>query len=70
MATIDYKSIRLRKPSEPPLYCSFCGKAEHEVGYLVAGPTVFICNECVETCREIGQELLSLKVTVEPAPSK
>jgi ATP-dependent Clp protease ATP-binding subunit ClpX len=39
--------------------CSFCGKGENSVGYLVAGPTVFICNECVELCREIGQELLS-----------
>lgn len=41
-----------------PLYCSFCGKEQGEVAYLVAGPTVFICNECVELCREIGQEML------------
>lgn len=41
-----------------PTYCSFCGKEKREVGYLVAGPTVFICNECVELCREIGQEEL------------
>ncbi len=41
-----------------PLYCSFCGKADHEVGYLVAGPCVFICNECVEMAREIGTEML------------
>lgn len=40
------------------LYCSFCGKRDSEVGYLVAGPTVFICNECVELCREIGQQQL------------
>jgi ATP-dependent Clp protease ATP-binding subunit ClpX len=38
------------------LYCSFCGKKNSEVGYLVAGPCVFICNECVELCREIGQQ--------------
>ena len=37
------------------LYCSFCGKEKAEVGYLVAGPAVFICNECIELCREIGQ---------------
>lgn len=41
-----------------PLYCSFCGKGKNEVAYLVAGPTVFICNECVEVCREIGTEML------------
>ena len=38
------------------LYCSFCGKERAEVSYLVAGPCVFICNECVELCREIGQQ--------------
>ena len=42
--------------SRKPLYCSFCGKEKADVGYLVAGPTVFICNECVELCREIGQQ--------------
>jgi ATP-dependent Clp protease ATP-binding subunit ClpX len=40
------------------LYCSFCGKEQAEVGYLVAGPTVFICNECVELCREVGTTML------------
>ena len=43
-----------------PLYCSFCGKEQDEVAYLVAGPTVFICNECVELCREIGHEILTV----------
>lgn len=38
------------------LYCSFCGKSQHEVRKLIAGPTVFICNECVELCKEIIQE--------------
>ena len=33
-----------------PLYCSFCGKSQHEVRKLIAGPTVFICDECVELC--------------------
>ena len=35
------------------LYCSFCGKSQHEVRKLIAGPTVFICDECVELCMEI-----------------
>jgi ATP-dependent Clp protease ATP-binding subunit ClpX len=51
-------SIELVKKKRPPLYCSFCGKQGDEVGYLVAGPSVFICNECVELCREIGQKML------------
>lgn len=41
-----------------PLYCSFCGKEKRECAYLVSGPTVFICNECVEAAREIGQNML------------
>lgn len=40
------------------LYCSFCGKDDEEVVYLIAGPTVFICNECVELCREIGAQMV------------
>lgn len=55
--------IGLVKNTRKPLYCSFCGKEQGDVGYLVAGPTVFICNECVELCREIGQEMLSTNVT-------
>ena len=35
------------------LYCSFCGKSQHEVKKLIAGPTVFICDECVELCNDI-----------------
>jgi ATP-dependent Clp protease ATP-binding subunit ClpX len=38
------------------LYCSFCGKSQHEVKKLIAGPTVFICNECVELCVDIIRE--------------
>jgi ATP-dependent Clp protease ATP-binding subunit ClpX len=38
------------------LYCSFCGKSQHEVRKLIAGPTVFICDECVELCMDIIQE--------------
>jgi ATP-dependent protease Clp ATPase subunit len=35
------------------LYCSFCGKSQHEVFKLIAGPTAFICDECVELCRHL-----------------
>ena len=38
------------------LYCSFCGKSQHEVRKLIAGPTVFICDECVELCMDIIKE--------------
>jgi ATP-dependent Clp protease ATP-binding subunit ClpX len=38
------------------LYCSFCGKSQHEVKKLIAGPTVFICDECVELCNDIIRE--------------
>jgi ATP-dependent Clp protease ATP-binding subunit ClpX len=41
---------------ENTLYCSFCGKSQHEVKKLIAGPTVFICDECVELCVEIIRE--------------
>jgi hypothetical protein len=39
--------------SRNTLYCSFCGKSQHEVRKLIAGPTVFICDECVELCMDI-----------------
>ena len=42
--------------SKNTLYCSFCGKSQHEVVKLIAGPTVFICNECVELCMDIIRE--------------
>lgn len=38
------------------LYCSFCGKSQHEVRKLIAGPSVFVCNECVDLCNEIIKE--------------
>ena len=56
----------LAKRSRSPFYCSFCGKRDSEVGYLVAGPSVFICNECVELCREIGQQMLCENVSARP----
>ena len=43
-------------PDKKTLYCSFCGKSQHEVQKLVAGPTVFICNECIDLCSDIVHE--------------
>ena len=40
-------------PTEKVLYCSFCGKSQHEVKKLIAGPSVFICDECIELCNDI-----------------
>ncbi|WIM06364.1 MAG: ATP-dependent Clp protease ATP-binding subunit ClpX [Candidatus Nitricoxidivorans perseverans] len=42
-----------RKTGEKLLYCSFCGKSQHEVKKLIAGPSVFICDECIELCNDI-----------------
>ncbi len=44
------------KNNKNVLYCSFCGKSQHEVRKLIAGPTVFICDECVELCMDIIKE--------------
>jgi len=46
--------VQLKKTN--PLYCSFCGKADHEVENLIAGPTAFICNECVDLCKKINDK--------------
>src|SRR5262249_6124181 len=51
----------LRSPESPgesrdTLYCSFCGKSQHQVERLIAGPKVFICNECVARCDEVIEE--------------
>ena len=57
--------------SKNTLYCSFCGKSQHEVRKLIAGPTVFICDECVELCMEIIREenKTSLMKSREGVPS-
>jgi len=49
-------------PQNPTLYCSFCGKSQHEVSCLVAGPGVYICDECVGACNEViaDKEVLSI----------
>jgi len=46
----------IKKVDKPSLYCSFCGKSQHEVKKLIAGPTVFICDECVKLCMDIIHE--------------
>jgi ATP-dependent Clp protease ATP-binding subunit ClpX len=43
--------------SKNPLNCSFCGKSQQEVSKLIAGPTVFICSECVELCMDINDSI-------------
>ena len=45
--------------AEKVLYCSFCGKSQHEVKKLIAGPSVFICDECIDLCTDIIQEELA-----------
>ena len=49
--------------SKSTLYCSFCGKSQHEVRKLIAGPTVFICDECVELCNDIIREETKAGIT-------
>ena len=50
------KDTNSGESSKNTLYCSFCGKSQHEVRKLIAGPTVFICDECVELCMDIIRE--------------
>src|SRR5689334_25369115 len=45
-----------KSPGDKLLYCSFCGKSQHEVRKLIAGPSVFICDECIELCNDIIRE--------------
>ena len=60
--------------SKNTLYCSFCGKSQHEVRKLVAGPTVYICDECVELCVDIIAEETKSSLTNSsdsiPTPKK
>jgi ATP-dependent Clp protease ATP-binding subunit ClpX len=50
------QSESVKSTTKNTLYCSFCGKSQHEVRKLIAGPTVFICDECVELCMDIVRE--------------
>lgn len=56
--------------SEKTLYCSFCGKSQHEVKKLIAGPSVFICDECIDLCNEIvHEEVKEASVDANARPS-
>ncbi|MBA2239406.1 MAG: ATP-dependent Clp protease ATP-binding subunit ClpX [Lysobacter sp.] len=57
----DDRNGRTTGDSNKILYCSFCGKSQHEVRKLIAGPSVFICDECVELCNDIIREELEEK---------
>jgi ATP-dependent Clp protease ATP-binding subunit ClpX len=65
-----------KSTGEKPLYCSFCGKSQHEVRKLIAGPSVFICDECIELCNDIIRDEAQAEVTGGvprqglPAPSE
>ncbi|GIR29555.1 hypothetical protein CM15mP43_11790 [bacterium] len=50
---ISNKEDKMGTDNKDNLHCSFCGKAQKEVKKLIAGPTVYICNECVDLCNEI-----------------
>src|SRR5258705_10486211 len=54
---------------EKLLYCSFCGKSQHEVRKLIAGPSVFICDECIELCNDIIREESAADKGGKPAKS-
>ena len=55
--------------SEKVLYCSFCGKSQHEVKKLIAGPSVFICDECIELCNDIVRDEVPGEI-VDPKSAK
>jgi hypothetical protein len=55
---IDFMAEKKGTSSEKTLYCSFCGKSQHEVKKLIAGPSVFVCDECIELCNEIIRDEL------------
>ncbi|MDA8100200.1 MAG: ATP-dependent Clp protease ATP-binding subunit ClpX, partial [Nitrospiraceae bacterium] len=63
-----------KKDHTTPLKCSFCGKGQDEVKKLIAGPSVFICNECVDLCNEIiaeeWEEAKEAKLPRLPKPSE
>ena len=55
--------------SEKVLYCSFCGKSQHEVKKLIAGPSVFICDECIELCNDIVRDEVPAEI-IDPKAAK
>jgi hypothetical protein len=63
----DGRQTGAQEPTKPKvLYCSFCGKSQHEVRKLIAGPTIFICDGCVELCVNIIREESALDKIVSP----
>ena len=64
----------MAKKDEQPIRCSFCGRRENQAGRLIAGPGVYICNECVQACSELLRDdiefdeqgnILPVKITFE-----
>jgi ATP-dependent Clp protease ATP-binding subunit ClpX len=58
---------------EKEFYCSFCGKSQNEVKKIIAGPNVFICDECVELCAEVVNEEIKTAIGetgVVPSPKE
>ena len=58
----------MARKDDESLKCSFCGKGQEEVKKLIAGPTVYICNECIELCNEIIEDELAVETTAEALP--
>jgi ATP-dependent Clp protease ATP-binding subunit ClpX len=59
-----------QETSEKKLYCSFCGKSQHEVKKLIAGPSVFICDECIDLCSDIIQEEIAQNNSNNQSPDQ
>ena len=57
------------KDDEKLLYCSFCGKSQNEVRKLIAGPSVYVCDECVELCNDIIRDETATADPAKPAKS-
>lgn len=65
MSDDDSTDLGSGSETENTLFCSFCGKSQHEVRKLIAGPSVFVCDECVELCNDIIREELQQEETQE-----
>jgi hypothetical protein len=65
-----FRRIKSRAADEQPLRCSFCNKEQTEVGKLIAGPAVFICDECVRVCSDILADDARFPARVGPAQAE
>jgi hypothetical protein len=63
------RKLKVLSPPENTLRCGFCGKRQHDVEKLISGPTVFICNECVELCIDILRRERLAREQSEGGPS-